>query len=160
MHVFDASSMIHAWDNYPIEQFPPLWDWMASRILSGAFSIPELALREVSKKSPECASWLRDAHIEVLELDRDVLQEAMRIKHLLGIVEDAYHPKGVGENDILIIATARRSGAILVSEEAKQFRLPPARARYKIPAVCELPEITVPCIPFVTMIKQSRAVFV
>lgn len=28
MLAFDASSIIHGWDNYPIEQFPGLWAWM------------------------------------------------------------------------------------------------------------------------------------
>ena len=32
MQTFDASSMIYAWDNYPIEQFPPLWDWMGVQV--------------------------------------------------------------------------------------------------------------------------------
>ena len=32
MRVFDASSMIYAWDNYPIGQFPGMWEWMGSQI--------------------------------------------------------------------------------------------------------------------------------
>ncbi len=44
MYTFDASSVIHAWDNYPIEQFPPLWDWFYSQINDEQFSIPEIAI--------------------------------------------------------------------------------------------------------------------
>ena len=32
MQVFDASSMIHAWDNYPEPQFPGLWSWLAFQL--------------------------------------------------------------------------------------------------------------------------------
>jgi hypothetical protein len=159
MYVFDASSIIHAWDTYPIAQFPPLWNWMAERIKTGQFAIPRVALQETQKKWPDCGKWLREAEIAVLDLDAGILNEALRIKHLLDIVEDAYHPKGVGENDILIIATVKIACGTLVSDEAKQFRLPDVRAKFKIPAVCGLPEVAVPCMAFITLIKQSGAVF-
>jgi predicted nucleic acid-binding protein len=159
MHVFDASSVIYAWDNYPITQFPPVWKWMAMRIEDGEFTIPRVGLSEVERKTPDCAKWLKGIEIPVLDLDAAVLREALRIKHLLGIAEDAYHPKGVGEVDILIIATASLAGATLVSDEAKQFNLPNERARYKIPAVCNLPEVATRCISFVELIKRSETVF-
>jgi len=44
MRVFDASSMIYAWDNYPFGQFPPLWNWMADQIKQGAVTMPSVAL--------------------------------------------------------------------------------------------------------------------
>lgn len=159
MHVFDASSIIYAWDNYPIGQFPPVWMWIAKQIESGVFAIPAVALVEVERKTPECSQWLKDCEIAVLALGSDVLREALRIKHLLGIVEEAYHPKGVGENDILIIATARVAGATLVSDEAKQFKLPDLPSKYKIPAVCSLADVSVECVGFLELLKQSRAVF-
>ena len=159
MYVFDASSMIYAWDNYPIAQFPPLWNWMAERIKADQFAIARVGLQETQKKSPNCGKWLKKAEITILDLDMDILNEALRIKHLLGIVEDAYHPKGVGENDILIIATVKIACGTLVSDEAKQFRLPDVKAKCKIPAVCDLPEVVVPCMPFIKLIKKSGAVF-
>lgn len=159
MYVFDASSIIHAWDNYPIENFPPLWGWIAEQIEAGGFSIPQIALEEVVKKSPDCGEWLKDQGISVLPLTNEVLQQAVAIKHLLGIVEDDYHPKGVGENDIFIIASAKVAGTTLISDEARQFRLPDLMAKYKIPAVCDLDEVGVDCIPFIDVIKGSGAIF-
>ncbi len=159
MHVFDASSIIYAWDNYPIENFPPMWDWMASQVQVGNFSISMVALQEVSHKLPDCGSWLKEQNVTVLPLTNRELQQALTIKHILGIVEDNYHADGVGENDLLIIATAKVNGAVLVSDEKQQFILPKNMARYKIPAVCNLAQVQIVCISFVELIKNSGAVF-
>lgn len=159
MPLFDASSIIHAWDNYPPELFPPLWDWLSQEILDGNLAIPGVALEEVAKKAPTCAEWLKDNDITVLPLTSEVLAESLRIKHLLRIEEDQYHPKGVGENDIFIIAIARVNGATLVSEEGRQFAKPDILAKYKIPAVCQQQEVGVTCINFLQLIRESGAVF-
>ena len=53
MKVFDASSLIHAWDNYPFEQFPPFWDWLTNQIDAQEIVIPREALTEVSQILPE-----------------------------------------------------------------------------------------------------------
>lgn len=158
MRVFDASSMIYAWDNYPLQQFPGLWDWMAGQIGQGSLAMPSVALDEVAHKAPECAAWLKDNDLRVLEISNAILQDAMRIKNLLGIVGDRYHPKGVDENDLLIVATAADRNCELVSDESKQ-KLPDLPAKRKIPAVCTMDEVGVTCISFLEYIKLSGAVF-
>jgi len=159
MPLFDASSIIHAWDNYPPELFPPLWNWLGKEIVNGNLAIPGAALDEVGKKTPECAEWLKGNGITVLPLTSDVLAESLRIKHLLGIEEDQYHTKGVGENDIFIIAAASVNGLTLISDEGRQFGKPDILAKYKIPAVCELQDVGVRCINFLQLIRTSGAVF-
>ena len=58
MQVFDASSMIYAWDNYPIRQFPGLWEWMATQIEEKRLVMPSVAFEEVANKTPDCGEWL------------------------------------------------------------------------------------------------------
>lgn len=147
MQVFDASSMIYAWDNYPVRQFPPLWEWMAGQI------------EEVENKTSDCAEWLKDNDLERLEVSNVIMQDAMRTKGLLGIVGDKYHANGVGENDLLIIATARAHRAELVSDEKKQITLPKEPAKRKIPVVCGMNEVAVLCINFLDYIKRSDEIF-
>lgn len=158
MQVLDASSMIHAWDNYPVQQFPGLWDWIAGQIAATELQMPRVAFDEVDHKVPECGDWLRQQGIELLDVTNEIAQDAVRIKGLLGIVNDNYHPKGVDENDLLIIATARAHGATLISDESKQ-KLPEVAAKRKIPVVCDMGEVQVRCERFVDYIKQSNAVF-
>ena len=159
MRVFDASSMIYAWDNYPIGQFPPLWEWMASQVKAKELVLPSVAFEEVQNKTPDCGEWLKDNNLEQLAISNAILQDAKRIKELLGIVSDKYHPNGVGENDILIIATARLHGAELVSDENRQTNLPQVSSRRKIPAVCVMESVSVVCINFIDYIKASGEVF-
>ena len=158
LQVFDASSMIYAWDNYPVLQFPGLWEWMATQIEERKLVMPSVAFEEVENKTPDCGKWLKDNDLEQLEISNVVMQDAMRIKLLLGIVGDKYRA-GVGENDLLIIATVREQRAELVSDERRQPDLPKELYNYKIPAVCAMAEVSVPCMNFIDFIKRSAVVF-
>jgi predicted nucleic acid-binding protein len=159
MQIFDASSMIYAWDNYPVRQIPGLWKWMAIQIEEKKLAMPSVAFDEVAHKTPDCVEWLRDNDLQKLEITNTILQDAMRIKQLLGIVGDKYHARGVGENDILIIATVRAHRAELVTDEERQPTLPREPSKRKIPAVCGMEEVAVPCINFIEFIKRSDEIF-
>jgi hypothetical protein len=73
MLAFDASSIIYAWDNYPLEQFPRLWEWMLKKIENEEFTIPEVVYGEVLRNSPECAEWLKEGEIRKLPITSDIL---------------------------------------------------------------------------------------
>lgn len=158
MQVFDASSTIYAWDNYPISQFPPLWAWLAAQVQAGEIAIPSVAFAEVTAKTPDCAAWLEAQGIHKLPVTNAIAQAALAIKGLLSVVNDQYGA-GVGENDIFIIATAWVEGHTLVSDEAVQAIPPQVLKKYKIPAVCAMQGVRVTCINFLTFVKQSGAVF-
>lgn len=159
MLAFDASSIIHAWDNYPEKQFPPLWNWISENIESGEFVMAQVAFEEVKKKAPDCATFLKNAELTQIKINNAIAQEAVRIKARLGIVGDDYHSDGVGENDILIIATAKIRNMELVSEEGRQAKQPRENRRLKIPRVCALPDVGVKCINFIDLIRRSNQVF-
>lgn len=159
MQVFDASSMIYAWDNYPFSQFPGLWGWMQEQITDKEIVIPKAAFREIEHKTPDCAEWLKRHEIDVIEANNEVLQEAFRIKKAVGIVDDNYHPKGVDENDLLVIATAKVYEGELISDEARQAKPPDEPRKRRIPAVCSMREVSIPCANFIDFVKRSGKVF-
>lgn len=159
MQVFDASSMIYAWDNYPAHQFPGLWQWMSIEINERRLVMPSVAYVEVCNRTPDCGNWLGAANLERLEITNAIAQDAMRIKGLLGIVGDQYHSKGVGENDLLIITTARAHERELVSDERRQAAPPDVNSKRKIPSVCSMHGVAVPCINFIEYIKRANYVF-
>ena len=85
--------------------------------------------------------------------------EANRIKTIIGVANDNYHPKGVGENDILIIATAKIEEIDLVSDEGRQAQVPLELQKRKIPSVCDIDTVDVTCNNFVEYFKDSGRVF-
>jgi predicted nucleic acid-binding protein len=150
--------MIYAWDNYPVRQFPGLWRWIAVQVTEKQMVMPVVAFEEVFHKTKECGAWLKDNNLQKLEIGNAIIHDAMRIKGLIGVINDNFRG-GVGENDLLIIATARIHHAELVSDEARQLKLPELRAKYKIPAVCAMAEVDISCINFIEYIKRSNEVF-
>ena len=68
---------------------------------------------------------------------------AQSIEGGLGIQNDDYSPKGVNENDVIIIATAKVYGCALVTEEGEQQQLPTKGKHYKMPAACHKNNIQV-----------------
>ncbi len=154
MYSFDASSMIHAWDNYPPENefFKSLWEWFSEKIQSKEFVISKKAFDEVNHKIPDCGAWLKDNNIKTYDLTSKSLLIARDIKISLDIVEEKY-TKGVGENDLFIIAIAKESGTTLVTEEGRQSMLPALKSNYKIPAVCSMETVGVDCCSFLSLLK-------
>lgn len=154
MFSFDASSMIHAWDNYPPENihFDSLWDWFSEKVESKEFIISKKAFEEVNHKIPECGGWLKSNNIEIHNLTPTSLLIAKSIKELLDITEEQY-TKGVGENDLFIIAIAQETETTLVTEEGRQSVLPALKSNYKIPAVCNLGKVGVNCCNFLNLLK-------
>lgn len=159
MRVLDASAIIHAWDNYPLAQFPGLWDWMSKEGKLQALCIPAVAWEEVKHKTPECAQWLKASGISKLPTSQAVVMAAMGIKQAIGVVNDHYHPKGVDENDLFIIATAKVHGAVLITNEARQFGAQAEARKYKIPAVCDMTEVGVQSLNFLEYIQKSQQIF-
>jgi len=154
MYSFDASSMIHAWDNYPIENshFNSLWEWFSEQIKQKEFIFSKIAFDEINHKIPECGEWLKNNDVETYPLSTDAILQAQSIKVLLGIEEEEY-TKGVGENDLFIISIAKIYNSILITEESRQLVLPIKKSNYKIPAVCGLDEVNVSCKSFIDLLK-------
>jgi hypothetical protein len=150
----DASSVIHAWDTYPIGNFPRLWEWVAEQIDDEEIDICRVAYDAVVRKAPDCGRWLKSEGFKCSEITNPILNEALRIKRILGI-RQRFSPKGVDENDVFIIARASIEGIDLVSEERPQRQLPPDMTHWKIPAVCRHRDVGVNCIQFIEIIRQS-----
>lgn len=83
MQVFDASSIIHAWDTYMPEQFPGLWEWLALQITAGKILMPKPTFDEVKDNAPDCWEWLANAQLKPIPIGNDIANEALRIKDLL-----------------------------------------------------------------------------
>lgn len=159
MPVIDASSVVHAWDNYPIENFPKFWAWLLREFTAGQLLISSVAYAEVGHVSPDCHDWLKKNSVGKVTVTSVMVRHAKLMKAALGISNDKYGPNGVDENDILIIAAAKARGTSLISNESKQPSLPADMKKYKIPAVCVLPSVNVTCVSIAEYIKQSKQVF-
>lgn len=159
MRIVDASSLVHAWDSYPIEIFPPLWKWLGEQVSNGNLQFPDVAYEEINNVSPDSGQWLKANGVKIIPINPEMLAFAMSVKKILGVDDDEYHPNGVGENDLLIISCASTNGAQLISDESRQNDLPKNLKRCKIPAVCDHDDVGVSCCNFLEYLKAAGVSF-
>lgn len=157
MWIFDTSSFIDAWFFYPINQFPAVWRWLLEEIQAQRIVIPKVVLDEVMLREPDCGEWLSESGIQIIPRNAAISKDATRIRQTLGIGAN-YRGKGVGRNDLIIISTAKHTERVLVSEESIQDPLPQKMSKYKIPAVCALPNVGVDHIDLNKFIRGSGRV--
>lgn len=159
MRVIDASSLVFAWDNYPIANLRTLWAWIESEISQRNIVIPRVAFEEVGHVSPDCKSWVTSiSNFSTIEVDNSIVTGALAINDSLGIQNDEYG-SGVDANDVIIIATAMSLSCDLITNENRQPSLPNNIKKYKIPATCNLPSVRVNCINFADLIRSSQREF-
>ena len=113
---------------------------MEKQIKAGEFLIPEIVKGEAKDK--DVLDWFLGNKLPTIAISDKILNVAQSIKDGLGIENDDYSPKGVNENDVIIIATAKVYGCALVTEEGEQQQLPTMK-NYKMPAVCHKNNIQV-----------------
>ena len=72
MRVIDASSIVLAWDIYPIDQFSKFWLWVESNLKAETLLMGQPNFDEVGHVSPDCHSWLA-SNLTVLPVDNEVM---------------------------------------------------------------------------------------
>ena len=80
MRAIDASSIIFGWENYPLTQFPKLWEWIALEIQNGELIISQVAYLETRNLTLECADWLDEKGISKIPINNAILHKAIEIQ--------------------------------------------------------------------------------
>ena len=163
MRIFSVSNRVHfcldanvfmtAWDDtHPIGIFQPLWREMANKRDRMILLKPIYDEIDPTRKKSELRMWLKDNNFVPIHIDeKKVLQQFLILGRKYEIRE---HPKGVGTNDLVLIAYAKTHGKTVVTLEAVQEKLPQKKWKYKIPAVCKQEQV--PCINFIEMLRRLK----
>lgn len=158
MRAFDTSSIVHAWDNYPIQKFPTLWAGLALQLIAGEIAFPSVVIDEIRFVSPDCLRWMNEVGYRQLPITDAILLLALEIREYLGI-DNPRGSGGVGENDIFIVCSAALNRCGIVSNEAIQAIPPANKQKFKMPAVCALQRLNVDCVNFLQYLNSLQGDF-
>lgn len=157
----DANTLITAWNlHYPENIFPSLWQKLAIHqgdiiLIKPIFDeIDPLSQNDRNKTAMEKKEkyplhmWMIDNHFAEIPIDKSVESKSLELEKDYQIRSNS---KGVSENDLKLIAYAKRYHKTVVTEEGKQPNKPGKKYNSKIPTVCD--EQGVECINFVEMLR-------
>ena len=156
----DANIFITSWCAlYPIKNFPSLWRQLAQYqhdiILIAPIYDEIEPISSTDKNSPQVEretkyplrTWLNANQFYETPVDNAVNRLSLGMEQKYQIRNPS---KGVGKNDILLIAYAIQMSKTVVTFESIQSQRPNMKYKYKIPLVCK--DEGVNCINFIDMI--------
>ncbi|CAN5237908.1 DUF4411 family protein [soil metagenome] len=147
----DSDAAINAWRDYPIENFPKIWDWIEQMGKNGVAGMSEVVFQELEKGGDECFDWFkqRKEHF-VYPNDEEVQRELERLVNSynnFGIIT------GKNEGDPFVVALAIVKDCTVVTNESMSNNMNGP----KVPDVCRAEGIQ--WIKFVDVIRREGVTF-
>ena len=157
----DANIFLTSWyHSYPIKIFPSLWEQLAQHHHDIILITP--IYDEIEPISPEdkklsqteqqikypLRTWLNTSPFYETPIEDEVNLFSIGMEKKYQIKSQ---PRGVGKNDILLIAYAIQMYKTVVTFERIQNQRPDMKYNYQIPLVCKDEEVN--CINFIEMVK-------
>ncbi len=148
----DANVFITPWNtDYPMDIFPSLWEALAQHKENIVLIKPiydEIDPLTTGKRG-KLRQWLLKNKFMPIPVDENIQDISIKFENEYQINEKS---RGVGKNDLMLIAYAHKEEGTVVTFETKQAQAPDKKKNYKIPLVCK--EKDTACITFVEMLRK------
>ena len=147
----DSDAIINAWRDYPIQNFPNIWEWVENLGREQIGGMSEVVFQELEKGGDECYEWFRERKELFVHPNSEGIQNEVR--RLVNYYKNFGVITGKNEGDPYVIALAVVKGAIVVTNESPSNNMNGP----KIPDVCRVEGIQI--IKFVQVITNEGVVF-
>ena len=145
----DSDAIIGAWRQYPIENFPKLWEWVESMGRDEIGGMSEVVFKELERGGDECFEWFKERKkLFVHPNDENVQNEVRRLVNTYNFGLNASKNAG----DPYVIALAKVKDAVVVTNESPSNDMNGP----KIPDVCRVEGIR--RIKFVQIITNENII--
>ena len=171
-YVLDANVLITCFDKtYPVGVFPSLWSYLKDEFNNGDLILLDKVKTEVLRGRGDLINWINNLTAKTTVFGQDG-QEISCLAEIANqtdalLKQNAYKSQAVIAEffraaDSYLIAYCMAHGYTLVTFETSQQLVSNPYAqhkRVKIPDICFLSSINVPCIDVVEMLQQLGAKF-
>lgn len=153
IYLLDADTLIRAANTYyPLERFPPFWDWLKYHGQEGNIKIPLEQYEEIVAGRDDLVDWLKEDEVKnALLLDEEVDPEKVATVTTDGYAADLDDAElAIVGRDPFLIAYAVGEDRCVVSFETSATSK--QRQNRKVPDVCT--DFDVECITLFELIKR------
>lgn len=144
----DTSALINPWRRmWPRDLLPDFWAGLAAMNADGHVVLSDEVREEIEHKDDELATWARENITHWHPLTEDVQRCVREIMERWGALVD--QRPNQGSADPFVIATARVTGAVVVTDESPVS----TELRPKIPYVCR--QLGIDCVDPLEFVRRA-----
>lgn len=147
----DSDILIQAWRDYPIENFPSVWDSIEAMGVHSVAGLSELILNELERGGDELYDWVKSRESDLVIATTPEIES--EVTYLVNTYNNFGIITGRNEADPFVVAVAKANSCSVVTNETRSGDLNGP----KIPDVCLEEDIR--WIRFVDIIKEEGFVF-